>query len=131
MTHISYICLRQVNPDADLCADPEVDITKIGRPGPNGPTAPFSEDFYDEEQSIGKEICVLCIVRVFYVYTLHMCNNVQCAFCIEVQRFLVHIKDMHSKSANAFMLNHRKNTCLLTSFSTMTLRESKRKLQCN
>ncbi|XP_023324723.1 innexin inx2 [Eurytemora carolleeae] len=45
----------KVNPDADLCADPEVDITKIGQPGPNGPTAPFSEDFYDEEQSMGTE----------------------------------------------------------------------------
>ena len=43
-----------MNPDADLCADPEVDITKIGQPGPNGPTAPFSENFYDEEQSMGK-----------------------------------------------------------------------------
>ena len=50
--YLKYII--QVNPDADLCADPEVDITKIGRPGPNGPTAPFSEDFYDEEQSMGE-----------------------------------------------------------------------------
>ena len=45
-------CL-QVNPDADLNADPEVDLSKIGRPPPNGPTAPFNGDGYDEEESIG------------------------------------------------------------------------------
>jgi len=71
-----------VNPDADLCADPEVDITKIGQPGPNGPTAPFSEDFYDEEQSMGKywlteateaKNCVLWIPgSIKYLYLLQI-----------------------------------------------------------
>ena len=34
--------------------DPEIDLDKLEFPPPNGPSAPFNRDLYDEENSIGK-----------------------------------------------------------------------------
>ena len=52
-----------MNPDASMDADPEIDITKIGHEDhlpPNGPSSPYNDDIYDEEQSVGSSnVCVL------------------------------------------------------------------------
>jgi len=47
----------KVNPDpesgGEVDTDPELDMDKLAFPPPNGPSAPFNRDIYDEEQSIG------------------------------------------------------------------------------
>ena len=43
-----------MSPEPDIPSDPEIDIDKLSRLGPNNGPAPFvGDNMYDEEESIG------------------------------------------------------------------------------